>query len=57
MKYLYEKKYTSGTKRLIFNSSKELFEYLQEQGERIFNDGFSDASIGLYRVKEYKKIE
>lgn len=55
MKYLYEKKYTCGTKRLIFNSSKELFEYLQEQGERIFNDGFSDAIIGLYRVKEYKE--
>lgn len=54
-KYLYIKDYKQEGKevidRLIFNSSKELFNYLQEEGEKVFNAGFTSAEIHLYRVE------
>ena len=61
VKYLYEKDYKSEGKpqieRIIFKSSKDLFDYLQQKGETIFNAGFKDAEISLYRVEEYEVCE
>lgn len=57
MKYLYERKTSVNMERILFNSSEELFEYLQEKGERIFNNGFNSADISLYRVEEYEKFQ
>ena len=46
--YLFEKKYNSSEiYRKIFHTSEELFDYLQAEGERIFNDGGGDAEILL----------
>lgn len=60
-KYLYEKDYKAEGKphieRKLFNSSKDLFNYLQQKGETIFNAGFKDAEISLYRVEEYEVIQ
>lgn len=51
--YLFEKKYCSGeTYRKIFHTSEELFDYLQAEGERIFNSGGGDAEILLCRISE-----
>lgn len=51
--YLFEKKYNSSEiYRKIFHTSEELFEYLQAEGERIFNDGGGDAEILLCRISE-----
>lgn len=51
--YLFEKKYCSGeTYRKIFHTSEELFDYLQAEGERIFNNGCGDAEILLCRISE-----
>lgn len=51
--YLFEKKYCSGeTYRKIFHTSEELFDYLQVEGERIFNSGGGDAEILLCRISE-----
>lgn len=47
VKYLYEKDYKSESKpqieRKLFKSSKDLFDYLQQKGETIFNAGFKSA--------------
>ena len=60
-KYLYEKDYKAEGKphieRKLFNSSKDLFNYLQQKGETIFNAGFKSADISLYRVEEYESIQ
>lgn len=51
--YLFEKKYNSSEiYRKIFHTSEELFNYLQAEGERIFNDGGGDAEILLCRISE-----
>ena len=61
VKYLYEKDYKSEGKpqieRIIFKSSKDLFDYLQQKGETIFNAGFRNADISLYRVEEYENLQ
>lgn len=61
VKYLYEKDYKSEGKpeieRIIFKSSKDLFDYLQQKGETIFNAGFKSADISLYRIDEDESIQ
>lgn len=60
-KYLYEKDYKAEGKsyieRKLFNSSKDLFNYLQQKGETIFNAGFKSADIRLYRIEEDESIQ
>lgn len=53
-KYLYEKDYKSTVvdiDRRIFNSTEELLEYMQKQGDCLFNAGFKNAEIRLYRIE------
>lgn len=61
VKYLYEKDYKSEGKpeieRIIFKSSKDLFDYLQQKGETIFNAGFKSADISLYRIEEDESVQ
>ena len=37
--------------KLIFNSEKELFKYLKENWEHIFNYGFSSSRIIMERLR------
>lgn len=52
-KYLYEKDYKNNSHitRKLFNTSKELFEYLLKEGEYNFNAGFHSAEIRLNRIE------
>lgn len=51
-KYLYEKDYKNGNypKRILFNSANELFGYLLQEDEKVFNNGFDNAEIKLSRI-------
>lgn len=51
-KYLYEKDYKNGScpKRILFNSANELFMYLLQEDEKVFNNGFDNAEIKLSRI-------
>lgn len=51
-KYLYEKDYKDGNypKRILFNSANELFMYLLQEDEKVFNNGFDNAEIKLSRI-------
>lgn len=55
-KYLYEKIYNQKgsikADRIFFDTCDDLFLYLQQQGEKIFNNGFSNAEISLYRIEK-----
>lgn len=54
--YLYIKKYDKEKyDRKIFKTCDDLFLYLSQQGEKIFNNGFSNAEISLYRIEEIRK--
>lgn len=51
-KYLYEKYYKSlDIERVLFNTPKELFEFLAEKEEKIFNAGGYSAEIRLHRIE------
>lgn len=52
-KYLYEKDYKENgmIDRRLYNSVGELFDYMYKNKETIFNAGFKDAEIRLYRLK------
>lgn len=51
-KYLYEKDYKSGmVDRRLYNSVDELLDYMNKDKECLFNAGFKDAEIRLYRLK------
>lgn len=56
-KYLYERKTKNGIERKIFVTSTDLFLFLLNEGEKIFNNGFTSAEINLYRIEEQKKYE
>ena len=59
-KYLYEKDYKNNNiyggdiDRKLFNTAEELLKYMEKQGERIFNAGFHNAEIRLYRIEVEK---
>lgn len=53
MKYLFIREEIYSKKlmtKLIFNSEKELFKYLKENWEHIFNCGFSSSRIIMERL-------
>lgn len=52
-KYLYEKDYKNGNypERILFDSAGELFIYLLQEDEKVFNAGFTSAEIKLSRIK------
>ena len=60
-KYLYEKIYNQKecikVDRMLFDTCDDLFLYLQQQGEKIFNNGFSSAEISLCRIEEKGNIK
>ena len=50
-KYLYEKDYKNGmVDRRLYNSVDELLNYMNKDKECLFNAGFHDAEIRLYRL-------
>ena len=56
--YLYIKKYDKEKyDRKIFKTHDDLFSYLQQQGEKIFNNGFSSAEILLCRIEKKEELK
>ena len=52
-KYLYEKDYKEGNiTRKLFKSEDDLLNYMLENKDTLFNAGFKNAEIRLFRIAE-----
>ena len=50
--YFYEKKYDNeNVERKAFKTTQELINYMQDNQKTLFNAGFRNAEIKMYRVR------